>query len=87
MYKIKKMAEFEVWFSGIRDSLTRRRLGARLRKVALGNFGDIAPIADVNGLWEMREHFGAGCACITCSAIKWLLLCWVEAVKPLKSQI
>ena len=60
MYKIKKMAEFDVWFSGIRDSLTKRRLGARLRKVALGNFGDIAPIADANGLWEMREHFGAG---------------------------
>lgn len=60
MYKIKKMAEFDVWFSGIRDSLTKRRLGARLRKVALGNFEDIAPIADANGLWEMREHFGAG---------------------------
>ena len=60
MYKIKKMAEFDVWFTEIRDSLTRRRLGARLRKVALGNFGDIAPITDSNGLWEMREHFGAG---------------------------
>jgi putative addiction module killer protein len=31
---------------------------ARLRKVTLGNFGDISPIAD--GLWEMREHVGAG---------------------------
>ena len=60
MYKVKKMVEFDVWFSGIRDSLTRLRLGARLRKVALGNFGDIGPIADSNGIWEMREHFGAG---------------------------
>jgi putative addiction module killer protein len=60
MYKIKKMAEFDVWFSEIRDSLTQRRLGARLRKVALGNFGDIAPIADSKGIWEMREHFGVG---------------------------
>ncbi|MBU3544002.1 type II toxin-antitoxin system RelE/ParE family toxin [Polynucleobacter sp. MWH-Mekk-B1] len=58
MYEIRKTAEFEAWFNGIRDSYTQKRLLARLRKVTLGNFGDISPIAD--GLWEMREHFGAG---------------------------
>jgi len=29
-----------------------------LRKVSLGSLGDVSPIAD--GIWEMREHFGAG---------------------------
>ena len=33
---------------------------ARLRKVALGSLGDVAPISDSDGIWEMREHFGAG---------------------------
>lgn len=33
---------------------------ARLRKVELGSLGDVAPISDSNGIWEMREHFGAG---------------------------
>lgn len=33
---------------------------ARLRRVTLGNLGDVAPIAGVEGVWEMREHFGAG---------------------------
>ena len=58
MYEIKKTNEFESWFVAIRDPLTRGRLLSRLRKVSLGSIGDVAPIA--NGVWEMREHFGAG---------------------------
>lgn len=60
MYEINKTVEFELWLSAIRDPLTRGRLLARLRKVALGNLGDVASISDSNGIWEMREHFGAG---------------------------
>ncbi len=58
MYEILKTAEFENWFQGIRDTLTQKRLLGRLRKVSLGSLGDVSPIAD--GIWEMREHFGAG---------------------------
>jgi putative addiction module killer protein len=58
MYEITKTAEFELWISSIRDPLTKGRLLSRLRKASLGNLGDIAPISD--GVWEMREHFGAG---------------------------
>ena len=58
MYEIKKTEQFESWFIAIRDPLTRGRLLSRLRKVSLGSIGDVAPIA--NGVWEMREHFGAG---------------------------
>jgi len=60
MYEINKTVEFEVWLKAIRDPLTRGRLLARLRRASLGNLGDVAPIADANGIWEMREHFGAG---------------------------
>lgn len=58
MYEINKTAEFEVWLNTIRDPITQGRLLARLRRVALGNLGDIAPIS--GGIYEMREHFGAG---------------------------
>jgi putative addiction module killer protein len=54
MYEINKTDEFDAWFSGIRDPITRGRLLSRLRKVSL----DIAPVGA--GVWEMREHFGAG---------------------------
>jgi len=60
MYEIDKTVEFEHWLSSIRDPLTRGRLLARLRRVTLGSLGDVASISDSNGIWEMREHFGAG---------------------------
>ena len=58
MYEIRKTEEFDGWLKGIRDSVTQKRLLARLRKVSLGSLGDVSPIA--NGIWEMREHFGVG---------------------------
>jgi putative addiction module killer protein len=58
VYEIKQTPEFEFWLWSIRDPKVRGRLLARIRKVSLGNIGDVAPIA--GGIWEMREHFGPG---------------------------
>ena len=58
MYEIKQTPEFEFWLRSIREPKVRGRLLARIRKVSLGNIGDVAPIA--GGIWEMREHFGSG---------------------------
>lgn len=38
--------------------MTRQRLVKRLRKVQLGNLGDVEPVGE--GVFEMREHFGPG---------------------------
>lgn len=58
MFTIKCTDEFDGWLSGIRDGMTQRRLVKRLRKVSLGNLGDVEPVGD--GVFEMREHFGSG---------------------------
>lgn len=58
MFSIKRTDEFNDWLNGIRDGLTQRRLVKRLRKVMLGNLGDVAPVG--GGVFEMREHFGPG---------------------------
>ncbi|PRD68329.1 addiction module killer protein [Malikia spinosa] len=58
MITIKRMPQFDAWFAGIKDDMTRRRLLMRLRKVSLGNLGDVRPVGD--GVWEMREFFGPG---------------------------
>ena len=58
MFTIKRTLEFDAWFAGIRDGVTRRRLVARLRKAQLGNLGDVKPIEA--GVFEMRETFGPG---------------------------
>jgi putative addiction module killer protein len=38
--------------------LTRQRLIKRLRKVTLGNLGDVSSVG--KEVFEMREHFGPG---------------------------
>ncbi len=58
MYSIKRTNEFNDWLNDIRDGLTQRRLVKRLRKVTLGNLGDIVHVGE--GVFEMREHFGPG---------------------------
>jgi putative addiction module killer protein len=58
MFTLKRTPEFDTWFSGIRDDVTRQRLVARLRKAQLGNLGDIKPVGA--GVFEMRENFGPG---------------------------
>ena len=58
MFSIKRTDEFNDWLNGIRDGLTQRRLVKRLRKVTLGNLGDVVHVGE--GVFEMREHFGPG---------------------------
>ncbi len=58
MYTILETEEFSAWLSGLKDSLTRIRLLKRLRKVELGNLGDVETVGE--GVYEMREHFGPG---------------------------
>ena len=57
-YTVKRLEEFSVWLKGLKDGLTRLRLIKRLRKVQLGNLGDVEPVGE--GVYEMREHFGPG---------------------------
>ncbi len=55
---IKHSSTFGIWLRGLKDDSTRRRLLLRLRKVSLGNLGDVSPVGA--GVMEMREHFGPG---------------------------
>ena len=54
MFEIIKSETFDSWFKGLRD----KRAAARLRRVSLGNLGDVAPVGD--GVSEMRIFYGPG---------------------------
>jgi putative addiction module killer protein len=58
MFTVKRTPQFDSWFATIEDGLTQRRLLVRLRKVQLGNLGDVKPVGE--GVFEMREHFAGG---------------------------
>ena len=57
-YTVKRLEEFSDWLKDLKDGLTRQRLNKRLRKVQLGNLGDVEPVGE--SVYEMREHFGPG---------------------------
>ncbi len=43
MFTIKLTDEFGAWLAAIKDGMTKRPLGKRLRKATLGNLGDVNP--------------------------------------------
>lgn len=57
-YTVRRLEAFSDWLKGLKDGLVRQRLIKRLRKVQLGNLGDVEAVGE--GVYEMREHFGPG---------------------------
>lgn len=57
-FEIISTDTFRAWFESLRDQSTRRRILARIDRLATGNFGDHKALGD--GLSELRLFFGAG---------------------------
>jgi putative addiction module killer protein len=55
---IRQTPFFADWFSGLRDKLAKARIQAWIDRMALGNFGDTAPVG--RGISELRIHYGPG---------------------------
>ena len=66
MYSIETTQVFDDWLSGLKDARTRFRLLRRLDKAQRGLLGDFAPVGQ--GVYEMREFFGAWLAHVLLSA-------------------
>ena len=56
--EIRQTAEYQRWFEGLRDRAAQFRIGAPIRRVSLGNYGDIKPVGE--GVSELRIQFGPG---------------------------
>jgi putative addiction module killer protein len=51
-------APFERWLEGLKDSVVRARIKARVNRLRLGNFGDSKSVGQ--GVFELRLDFGPG---------------------------
>lgn len=58
MISIKPLPEFTEWLDGLTDVSVRSVVVARIRRLALGLMGDVAPVGE--GVSELRIHVGAG---------------------------
>ena len=58
MFEIVQSTTFRQWIRRLRDREAVERINARLRRVVLGNLGEVAPVG--NGISEMRIHYGPG---------------------------
>jgi len=58
MVEIIKSDTFDRWLSNLRDSRAKARIEMRIRRLGLGNPGDVKPIGE--GLSEMRIDYGPG---------------------------
>lgn len=56
--EIRQTDVFSGWFSGLRDRRIRARITARIRRLSLGNPGDMKPVGA--GVSELRIDYGPG---------------------------
>lgn len=58
MIELIKTDVFDRWLTGLKDRHARARIEVRIRRLSLGNAGDVKPIGE--GLSELRIDYGPG---------------------------
>ena len=58
MIEIRQTETYRKWFASLRDRAARARINIRIRRLSLGNPGDVKPVG--HGVSELRIAFGPG---------------------------
>lgn len=58
MVEVRQTEVFVNWLRKLRDDKARFRILARIRRLSLGNFGDVKPVGE--GVSELRIDYGPG---------------------------
>lgn len=58
MIEIRQTEAYSSWFDHLRDRMAKTRILIRIRRVSLGNLGDVKPVGE--GVSELRVDYGAG---------------------------
>lgn len=58
MIEVRQTSTFARWLKALRDDNARARIAIRIRRLSLGNFGDVKPVG--SGVSEMRVDYGPG---------------------------
>ena len=58
MIEVRQTETFAAWFARLRDREARARITVRIRRLSLGNPGDVKPVG--SGVSELRIDYGLG---------------------------
>jgi len=58
MSEIRETEIFKTWFVSLRDTRAKTRIDIRIKRLALGNPGDVKPVGE--GISELRIDYGPG---------------------------
>jgi putative addiction module killer protein len=58
MVEIRQTEIYARWFNSLRDRQARARIDIRIRRLSMGNPGDVKPVG--NGVSELRIDYGPG---------------------------
>jgi putative addiction module killer protein len=56
--EVRQTEVFSTWLRKLRDLQTLARIQIRIRRLSLGNFGDVKPVGE--GVSELRIDYGPG---------------------------
>lgn len=58
MIEVRQSTAYAEWFAGLRDRQAKVRIDIRIRRLSLGNAGDVKPVGE--GISELRVDVGPG---------------------------
>jgi putative addiction module killer protein len=58
MIEIRETEIYSRWFKSLRDRQARARIDSRVRRLSMGNPGDVKPVGQ--GVSELRIDYGSG---------------------------
>ena len=58
MLEIRQTQTYSDWFNSLRDRLAKARIDIRIRRLSLGNAGDVKPVGE--SVSELRVNYGPG---------------------------
>lgn len=58
MIEVRQTKVYSQWFNALRDRQAKARIDVRLRRLSMGNPGDVKPVG--RGVSELRIDYGSG---------------------------
>ena len=58
MFTVEQTVTFQRWLDGLRDSRAQKSIASRIRRISVGNLGDVKVIG--SGVSELRIDYGPG---------------------------